>query len=289
MMCIHLRGFCPVRRAVVQVAITAVLALAGGPLVGVAAAQVVVEELEVHLRLTGAQDQVGQLIPVKNELDRPQQVRVTIGDWYRDSLGRNVFVDAGSLESTCGDRIQVFPTNFVLAPKSTEFVRVQYSPTASDDGCWSIVFIETVQPPRANPANEGSFLTLELRTGVKIYVHHPNPVRSGAVEAADVDLFWRRVDPQARSDDTTLVREAVVRFANTGTAHYRLKAELEIRDANAQLLHRLPAREFPMTPGAWVDLHLPMPTLAPGDYIAIVLLDFGGDDISAAQIDFRVP
>jgi hypothetical protein len=32
-----------------------------------------------------------------------------------------------------------------------------------------------------------------------------------------------------------------------------------------------------------------IPALPPGDYVAIILLDYGDDEISAAQIDFRIP
>jgi len=32
-----------------------------------------------------------------------------------------------------------------------------------------------------------------------------------------------------------------------------------------------------------------VPELPPGDYVAIVLLDYGGDEIAAAQVEFKVP
>lgn len=281
------RAVLAVRRLVRR---TRVLALMIGLLPVVLPAQVTVEELEVHLRLTGAQQPLGQVIPIKNEESRVQQVRITVADWYRDSLGRNVFVEPGTVPESCGGRLSVFPTEFQIAPGATELVRVNYEPSVGDDGCWSIVFVETVQPPPTNPQAQGSFLTIEIRTGVKVYVHAVNPVRAGVIEAADVDLFWRRVDAEAGSRDTVQVREAVVRFRNTGTAHYRVKSTLELRGSDARLLQTGAGPEISMTPGSWVDIHVPIPTgLAPGDYIAIVLLDFGGAEISAAQIDFRIP
>jgi P pilus assembly chaperone PapD len=266
-----------------------VLALVIGLLPAAAAAQVSVEELELHLQLVGTRTALGQVIPVKNEEDRPQQVRVAVADWYRDSLGRNVFVDAGTEQQSCAARLSVFPVEFQIAPGATELIRVSYDPSESDPGCWSIVFIETVTPPQPNPTAPGSFLTLEIRTGVKIYVHAKDAVKAGEVEAADVALFWRRAEALSTTGDTVQVREAVVRFVNTGTAHYRVRSQLEIRGTDSRLIFEGPGPDMSMTPGAAHDIHLPMPTLPSGDYIAIVLLDFGGAEISAAQIDFRVP
>lgn len=266
-----------------------VSALVVGLLPATVAAQVAVGDLEVHLQLTGERTTLGEVISVKNEEARAQQVRIIVGDWFRDSLGRNVFVVAGTLPRSCSSRLTVFPTEFQIAPGATELVRVTYNPADNDPGCWSIVFVETVTPPKPTPTAEGSFVTLEIRTGVKIYVHGKDAVKSGDIQAADVDLFWRRVDVRSTRGDTVRVREAVVRFANTGTAHLRVKSIIEIRSTDAQLLHQSAGPEVYFTPGAAHDLHLSIPTLPSGNYVAIVLLDFGGAEITAAQIDFRVP
>jgi P pilus assembly chaperone PapD len=267
------------------------VALLGGLAAGSpAAAQVSVTELEVHLQLKGDTLPLTQVIPVKNEETRVQQVRVVVGDWIRDSTGSNVFTEpATGVSARCGARLRVFPTTFQIAPGATELVRVSYSPGAADEGCWAVAFIETIQPPARRPDGQGSFLTLQVRTGVKVYVHRPSAHRAGIVESADVALVWRPVRNTAGRKDSVQVREATVRFANTGTAHIKVKATLEVRDLQARLLHRIEGTESPMVPGAWRYFPLTVPTLASGDYVAIVLLDYGGEEIAAAQMEFRVP
>ena len=267
------------------------LSLAIGLLSSALQAQISVEELEVHLQLQGtARNTLAQIIPIKNDQDRPLQVRARIASWYRDSLGRNVFIDSGQVEGACGDRLQVFPVNLQVAPGAREVIRVAYAPEANDAGCWSIVMIETLEPPPLTQTREGSFLAIEVRTGVKVYVHAADRRKAGEVVGAEMGLFWRRVDPQSRTGDTTQVREAVVRFANTGPSHLRVKTILEIRNSDAQLVEKIEGLEYPMTPGAVLDIHAAVPAKLPaGDYIAILLLDYGGDEIHAAQIDFRIP
>ncbi len=255
-----------------------------------AAAQVAVTDLEVHLQLVKDTATLTQVIPVKNEEARAQQVRIAVGDWVRDSLGNNVFSEAGTTSQSCGRRLEVFPATFQIAPGATEYVRVSYTPEAVDDGCWAIVFIETVLPPSPRPDAPGSFLTLELRTGVKIYVHRADAVRGASVEAAEVAMVWRPTPPRPDGKrDSVHVREASVLVANTGTAHLRIKNVLEVRDLQARLLHTVTGAEAPMVPGSarWIPLRVP--TLPPGDYVAILLLDYGGDEIAAAQVEFKVP
>ncbi|HET8770185.1 MAG TPA: hypothetical protein VFM71_04300 [Gemmatimonadaceae bacterium] len=268
--------------------------VAGAGLVPVAAprplgAQVSVDELEVHMQLAPDRAPITRVIPVRNEEDVAQQVRISLGDWTRDSLGYNLFTEPGSQPSSCGDRVQVFPQTFQVAAGATEMVRVAYTPTPADSGCWSIVFIETVKPPPAQPDAQGSFLTIEIRTGVKLYVHRPGEIALGAVQDAWMDEVWRRVNSASGVPDSVRVREATVLFANTGTAHLRVRSTMEIRSLDNRVLHTIDGGEAPMTPGSTRQIRIPLPALAAGDYVAIVLLDYGGDEVTAAQLDIRIP
>lgn len=253
------------------------------------AAQVTVEELEVHLRPPATGGQQTHAIPVRNELDRVQQVRVLLGDWERDSLGRNVFLGAGTHASSCRERLKAFPMTFQLAPGAVEYVRVTYDPEPLEKGCWSIVFFETVTPPRPASQQASSAVTIEIRTGVKVYVHAPGATILGEITEADIVRAWRPKDPTSTARDSVAVWQAALRLANTGTDHVRAKTTLEVRGADGKLLHTVPAPEAYMTPGAVRDLAIELPALAAGQYLALLLVDFGGAEITAAQLEFRIP
>lgn len=265
-----------------------VLALFSALAFPAARAQVAVEELEVHLRPAPGQGAVTQVIPVRNERDRVQQVRVVLADWERDSLGRNVFLDAGAHAASCGARIQVFPMSFQVAPGAVEHVRVTYDPGTVADGCWSIAFFETVQPSRSDPERPGSYLTIEMRTGVKLYVHAHDARRAAEITFAEVVEVWQR-RPGAESD-SALVRQADLRVANVGTAHLKARARVELRERSGRLLHTIASpEELYLTPRAVRDHAIALPTLPAGDYVALLLVDYAGDEITAAQVEFRVP
>lgn len=259
-----------------------------------ARAQVAVDELEMHFQLAPGRGELTQVIPVRNEQERVQQVRVVLNDWQRDSTGRNEFLPLGTHPGSCRDRVKVFPMTFQIAPGAVEYVRVTYDAAGDLAGCWSIVLFESVQPPPPRDAQQGSRLTIEVRTGVKVYVHAPAEVKSGEIAFADVVQAWVPREPPAGAArgtprDSALVWQADVRFRNTGTAHLRLKATVEIRDLDGLLLQKVVSGEAYLTPDAVRDLRVTLPTLAKGDYMALVMVDYGGDEITAAQVEFTVP
>jgi hypothetical protein len=253
------------------------------------AAQFTIDDLEIHLT-PQAGEPLTRLIPIRSEIDAVQQVRIVVKDWVRDSLGGNVMSDYGSFGSSCGERLQVFPLTLQLGARATEFIRVSYSPTvASDPGCWAIVLSETVRPPQPPSPAGGASVTITTLIGVKVYVHAPDAKADGAILSADVEEFWERHERVGQPIDSTFVRQLAVRFESTGTAHLRVKSSVEIRDESTQVVAQLVGPEAYMTPGAYRDILVRLPSLKGGRYVAVVLLDYGADEITAAQIEFEVP
>jgi P pilus assembly chaperone PapD len=275
----------PVRSLWLPLALAAVTALSSRT----AGAQVAVDELEVHINLSRTTTSHQRTIPVRNDDSTAHQVRIVVGDWTRDTLGMNVFPEATGTSRSCGTRLQVFPATLQIAARSTEYVRVSYEAAPADTGCWAIAYVETVKPPPPRPDGQGSFLTIEVRTGVKIYVHRPDPVSLGEVRDIRIEAVRRPPARGAASRDSSTVHETAVWFQNTGTAHLRVKNSLEIRSSTGTLLHTIPGPEAYMTPGSLRVIRVAMPALQAGDYVAILLLDYGGDEIAAAQSEFRIP
>lgn len=252
-----------------------------------ALAQFTIEELEMHVTARGLEPIV-RLIPVRSDIDSTQQVRVTVKDWVRDSAGGNQTLDLGSHPRSCGGRLEVFPQTFQLGARATEYVRVTYTPASErDPGCWTIVLTETVRPPRPTMQLAASVIITTL-TGVKVYVHAPDERAAGEVVSADVEVFREPRDRMRPTADSVTVRRVAVRFANTGTAHLVVKPTAEIRNERGDVVARLTGADAYITPDAFRDIELRLPSLARGRYVATVLLDFGASEITAAQVEFTV-
>lgn len=255
--------------------------LASGGGARVLSAQFAIDELELHFQPSG--NAVTRLIPIRSVSDTAQQISITVADWFRDSIGGNRMAEFGSLPSSCGSRLEVFPRSLQLGPRATEFVRVTLSPGESPDpGCWSIVLAEAVKPPP--PPTERATVSITTVMGVKVYAHAAQARAAGEVISADVETFLRPVPPR----DSVLTRQIAVRFASTGTAHLRVKSSAELRDESARLVASLTGPEAYITPDGFRDILLRLPDLPAGRYVAVVTLDFGGPELLAAQVEFEV-
>jgi hypothetical protein len=278
----------PASRFLHRLALRALVVLACG-VVGAESlqAQFTIENLEIHIA-PGNRGTVTHLIPLRSEVDEVQQVRIWAGDWARDSSGGNQLLDYGSTPKTCGGRLSVFPANLQLGPRATEYVRVTYDPPAvPEPGCWAIVLSETVRPPQQAEAERSASISINTIVGVKVYVHAANARAEADVISADVEEFWKPMDPPSR--DSTLERQIAVRLASTGTAHIIVKSQVEIRDESSAVVQRITGADAYIAPGDFRDILIRLPSLPRGRYAAVVLLDYGADEISAAQVEFEIP
>jgi hypothetical protein len=249
-------------------------------------AQFTIEELELHLPARPGTP-VTRLIPVRSDIDSTQQVRVTLRDWMRDSTGSNVLLDYNTVERSCGGRLEAFPLTFQLPPRATEFIRVTYTPSApADRGCWGMVVSETVRPPQPT-MTAGSVVTITTLMGVKIYAHAVDERIEGTIVSADVEEFYEQRTPPAT--DSVLARQFAARFENSGTAHLRVKTTVEVRDESGRIVSLLSGSDAYITPGAFRDILVRVPELPSGRYVAVMLFDFGGQEITAAQVELVLP
>lgn len=244
----------------------AFLALAAAP----AAAQLSVDQAEMFLR-PGAVGQGVVSFNVSNESDRLVEGTVYLGDWDRDESGDNRFLASGALPQSCAPYLRVFPLSLRLPPGTSQAVRIALEGGAQVDSltaaCWSIVFVESsVSPPPG-----GRQIAYITRLGVKVYVLPPGLTRDG--EVVDMAVHDGRVD---------------VRFRNTGGLPLWVGGTVEYRRLDNSVAASDSIAEFPVLPGARRRVQLRVSRLAPGRYVVLALLDYGGAEIAAGRAALEV-
>ena len=257
-----------------------------------ASAQLLVDPLEVTILAAGT-DRVASSFSLTNTTDNPVQATISRSDWDRAENGDNRFLASGSSGMSCGAMLSVSPLSVRIEPRSSRVVRLSVQTGAAlTRECWDIVFVEEV-PQRAS--TKGNSLQYIFRTGVKVYVAPPGLSRDGAVEDMAV------VDAPAQSANATSAktvavstsasapkRQIAVKFHNTGAMHFVAKGRLEFRRLDNSLAKTVPIPEFPTLPGATRKVLVDVPSdLAAGDYVVLALIDFGGAELVAGQIDYQ--
>ena len=273
----------PVRpwRASVVAALAAVLFLAAAP--ATARAQLTIDQLELQLDPGSVDRKVG-VFSITNEGTEAVQVALHAEDWDRAESGENRFFPLGSQAHSCGEKLSIFPLSMRLEPGAVGQVRVSAAGLAgSTDACWQIVFAETARPPR--PAGAQRAILYVVRTGVKVYVESAGLQKDGAIE--DVALA-RHLLPNGQAA-VPAARDLVVAFRNTGGSSLRTTGRVEFRRADNSVAAVATIAEFPTLPGARRNVAVALPTLAAGKYTALAMLDFGGSEIAAGQIDVDIP
>ena len=253
-----------------------------------ASAQLLVDPLEVTLLTVGG-ERVASSFSLTNTSDAPVQATISRSDWDRVESGDNRFLPAGSTGKSCGQMLSVSPLSVRIEPHTSRVVRLAVQTDAAlTRECWDIVFIEEV-PQRST--TKGNSLQYIFRTGVKVYVAPPGLSRDGAIEDMQIVDAQPKSAPATRTAGTATLpakKQVAIRFHNTGGMHLVAKGHLEFRRLDNSLAREVPVEEFPTLPGATRKVLVDIPAdLAAGDYVVLALIDFGGAELVAGQIDYQ--
>ena len=280
------------RRGRVRGTVLALCAVIGVVVSQSASAQLLVDPLEVTIVATGT-NRVPASFSVSNTSNEVVQATITRSDWDRAENGDNRFLAAGSTGSSCGANLSVSPLSIRVEPHTSRVIRLGIqSGAAVPKECWDIFFVEEV-PRRASA--KGNSLQYIFRTGVKVYVAPPGLSRDGAVENMAIEDVAVPRTTASTTPATTVSnvpaatkRQISVVFHNTGGTHLLAKGRLEFRRIDNSLAAQVTIPEFPTLPGATRKVMLDVPAgLTPGDYVVLALIDFGGAELVAGQIDYQ--
>jgi P pilus assembly chaperone PapD len=237
------------------------------------AAQVAVDRLEIVFQTKSGDPRLG-VINLRNDGAQTLQALVRFEDWDRTEGGISQWYPQGTLPSSCASRMQLFPASVSLDPGATQAVRVLLDSAATiSKECWSAVVVETV-PPRVEGGRTISYI---VRTAIKIYVE-PQALH------ADGEIADLRIQPKSTAGSDSVD----VLFHNSGEKHLETSGTIEFRRPDNSVAAKLELPTLYTLPAAKSRARVGVPALPPGRYIVLALLDFGGDQIAAAQSEYEV-
>ena len=240
-----------------------------------ARAQVSVDALEMAFALSAPVAAVApQEFHVTNDGAARTQVTINVQDWDRSETGENRYAPLGTLSQSCRAHVKVFPTVVQLEAGATASVRVWLDDVAAvPRGCYTILFVETPKPP---PSSLHGGLRYSMRYGVKVYVE-PQVQPTAELFAATVSSL-----------SGSSVMSLELGYRNVGSRQTIAKGVVEVRRPNNTVATTIPIAEFYTLPGATRRLSAAIPSLPRGTYVLLAMIDFGGAEIAAAQVQAEI-
>jgi len=245
---------------------------------GAAKGQFGIDKTELFLNPADSSSRSGVLM-VRNEGAVRAQATIKIEDWDRSEDGGNRFFAPGTLPQSCAAALKLFPLTLSLGPGESQAVRIDMDAAAARAmtarECWSVVLVESAVP---EGSSNGRTLVYRLRSGMKVYVMPASLTAEGQV--TDVAIHSAG---SAGAKDTVEVA-----FQNTGTKHVVGRGRVEIRRPDNTTAAVV---DLPFTyalPGATMRVRAALPALAVGRYVVLAVMDYGGAEIAAAQLEHEV-
>lgn len=207
-------------------------------------------------------------ITVRNEGQETSQFRVYTADFDQTADGDNEFFGAGTQPGSCGSRLRVSPDVTVLDADQTQELRMEVDGAA--DPCWAVVFVQGSVPGESG-------IRVAQRIGVKVYVGDRSPAAlNGEVAAVGATPGADGVDVEFE-------------FRNASASPVRPSGRVELRSLEGEPVAQLEIDPFSVLPGHTrrIQAHVPA-TLPEGRYVAVPVIDFGGEFLAGGQSLFRV-
>lgn len=250
------------------------------------AAQISVDPMSIAVHDTGAVS-----LRVYNPDKQATQVTVSVGDWDRARSGATRWHPFGSQPSSCGPALQVSTEAVTVEPGATALVRVAVTdPARIQAGCWAVVHLDMDLLPDPKAVGRTQ-IRYQVRMAIKVVAFAQDAVERLAIDrfvaAAVPDTARRRL---VSVDTAAMAPGFVVALKNTGRQQVEPVARVELRRASGGDLVTppLPVAVVPMLPGAVLERSVALPTLAPGAYVAVLIVDWGGADVVASRAAFVV-
>lgn len=224
-----------------------------------------------------------QYIKLTNPTNKELEIGVSFSDWNYDKNGTNQLMEAGSLDISCTDWIQVQPgTYFVLEPRETKNVEVLFNvpedPDTSIPVRTGMLFFTQLNPGQARDQT-GASIQVTVRMGVKIY-HSFREKSSSDLEITGFKNYL--------GEKNEKIMELTVE--NTGELWTNGKVKWELFHKNTGHKISLKESSFHTLPGDKRFIKQVLPKdLRKGNYTLSAIVTYGEKDVlKIAELDFTL-
>jgi len=258
----------------------------------VAFAQVGISTFEIDFDITPGEI-CAESVYIVNESDTPQNVRIEAVDWMPG--GSQEYLPPGTLDRSLAPWLTFWPSEVSVDPGEAAEIHVEVSPPPTVKGFyWGVLFLRLeTQPVAGSQAQIGMNVILAVR----VFADTGDGVPEGRI-----------TNFSCKPLDTGEQMLFTLEFENTGITRLYLAGTIQIRDISGDVVREIDlcgGMSLPGTKNRFVavltaiprekgpgeeniEAAEPQPPLPPGSYVAIAIIDYGGDSLIGAQLPFSI-
>jgi len=280
------------RRTLAGLVILVVLALAQ-----TGWSQVGVSTFVLDLNVSPGQTAIDSFFIVNNGTTA-QDVVIEAVDWVPIGPSLQEYLAPGTLDRSLTEWLNFWPAEGIIQPGESLQVQVELlPPTVTEGAYWGMLFVRLLgEHASTGTAEAGAQVGMNVILGVAIYAD----TGGGEPQGRIVDFSCEPLDSGKQMMFTLAFEDTgITRLSPTGT--------IQIRDEEGNIVKELTLPKFTSLPDTTQRLQValtfvpserpgeenpepvePEPPLPPGTYLAIAIIDYGGDALVAAQLPFEI-
>jgi len=208
-------------------------------------------------------------------------------DWDKSSDGKDIFLKSENSSRSCADWFSLSPTQLLIESESLKEVNYLIEvPEIASGTYWTFIMIEgTSRPVKPSESNDSMKVKINatFRYAVRVIINVESKIDKES-EITDIEFLYSDVNSEN-------AMKAQIVIKNTGDTLVNPVGFLEIRDFDGNSVERyeLPKNLYVM-PYRLRNIEMTIPNnLDKGDYLAIAIIDYGGDGLIAGEARFSIP
>jgi hypothetical protein len=245
---------------------------------GLARADISIGASPAYLELTLDRGKTSaQSVLLFNSGKDPVTVRAYAWDWWHEPQNSRKFAPPGTLPHSAAKWISFVPDTVTVHPqKAVNVTVIVNTPPDAQAGNYAVAWFEAV--PEANPNAK------ELRIGARLGVLVMTDVRGSTRPAVRIDdvKVSPPTDTQMLQVDLTVVNSGDVHLFPKGTLVLMSSARKLVGHTSFEKRRLLPGEKAPVSVSWGGDLE-------PGQYQAILTVDYGDSGAAVKTLEFNVP
>ena len=224
----------------------------------------------------------------ENTGEEAVSIKISPKDFIKGLYGEERQVEPGTVKRGCAGWIRISPQKLDLAPHETR--TINFSMTVPMDGkgtYWGNILASQVSKPTLSKTikkGETSFQIFALQDMlIRVLENVPGTEQKKGV-ITDISVKDQKTGGKATVE---------VIFENQGNSLLKCSGQVQILDENGETVRTIPLEyghaPFTVYPdGRRVVYGHIGGNLSPGDYLLLAIIDYGGEDLVAGEMEFEV-